>query len=130
MATTVEPAQATAPTNPTPDPTSTPTIALTIFFYGGLDLLFSGAHTLSVHLPASSATSADPPQATVGDTIQHMANTYLANSSKKELFTKDGTVTPGILVLVNDADWELEGKEECVLKEGDEVVFVSTLHGG
>jgi len=42
----------------------------------------------------------------------------------------DGNVRPGILVLVNDADWELEGERECVLGEGDEVVFVSTLHGG
>ncbi|KAL9056026.1 MAG: hypothetical protein Q9162_003205 [Coniocarpon cinnabarinum] len=40
------------------------------------------------------------------------------------------TVRPGILVLINDADWELEEERETVLEEGDEVVFVSTLHGG
>ncbi|KAI9652955.1 MAG: Ubiquitin- modifier 1 [Alyxoria varia] len=40
------------------------------------------------------------------------------------------TVRPGILVLINDADWELEGGAECALAEDDEVVFVSTLHGG
>lgn len=33
-------------------------------------------------------------------------------------------------MLINDADWELEGEEMYELKEGDEVVFVSTLHGG
>ena len=37
---------------------------------------------------------------------------------------------PGILVLINDADWELEGEEKYELKEGDEILFVSTLHGG
>jgi ubiquitin related modifier 1 len=37
---------------------------------------------------------------------------------------------PGILVLINDADWELEGEEEYVLQDGDEIVFISTLHGG
>lgn len=37
---------------------------------------------------------------------------------------------PGILVLINDADWELEGEDACVLQPGDNVVFVSTLHGG
>lgn len=42
----------------------------------------------------------------------------------------DGNVRPGILVLVNDADWELEGERDCVLGDRDEVVFVSTLHGG
>lgn len=37
---------------------------------------------------------------------------------------------PGILVLINDADWELEGEDQYELKEGDTVLFVSTLHGG
>jgi hypothetical protein len=37
---------------------------------------------------------------------------------------------PGILVLINDTDWELEGEGEYALKDGDEVVFISTLHGG
>jgi hypothetical protein len=37
---------------------------------------------------------------------------------------------PGILVLVNDADWELEGTGEYILEEGDEIAFISTLHGG
>lgn len=37
---------------------------------------------------------------------------------------------PGILVLINDADWELEGEEKYELQAGDNIVFVSTLHGG
>lgn len=37
---------------------------------------------------------------------------------------------PGILVLINDADWELEGEESYELKSGDNILFVSTLHGG
>lgn len=37
---------------------------------------------------------------------------------------------PGILVLVNDTDWELEGEGDYQLKNGDEIVFLSTLHGG
>lgn len=37
---------------------------------------------------------------------------------------------PGILVLINDADWELEGELEYELQDGDEVCFISTLHGG
>jgi ubiquitin related modifier 1 len=37
---------------------------------------------------------------------------------------------PGILVLVNDTDWELEGEGGYQLKEDDEIVFISTLHGG
>ena len=37
---------------------------------------------------------------------------------------------PGILVLINDADWELEGGEQYELQADDRVLFVSTLHGG
>jgi ubiquitin related modifier 1 len=33
-------------------------------------------------------------------------------------------------VLINDADWELEGGLEYVVQDGDEIVFISTLHGG
>lgn len=37
---------------------------------------------------------------------------------------------PGILVLINDADWELEGEESYEVQSGDNILFVSTLHGG
>jgi ubiquitin related modifier 1 len=37
---------------------------------------------------------------------------------------------PGILVLINDADWELEGEANYELQSNDNIVFVSTLHGG
>lgn len=40
------------------------------------------------------------------------------------------TSRPGILVLINDADWELEGEEAYELQSGDNILFVSTLHGG
>ncbi len=37
---------------------------------------------------------------------------------------------PGILVLINDTDWELEDGLEYVLRNKDTIVFISTLHGG
>jgi len=37
---------------------------------------------------------------------------------------------PGILVLINGVDWELEGGLEYVVEEEDEISFISTLHGG
>lgn len=37
---------------------------------------------------------------------------------------------PGILVLINEADWELEGEEQYELQTDDHIMFVSTLHGG
>lgn len=45
------------------------------------------------------------------------------------IFTPNAS-RPGILVLINDTDWELEGEGDYELKDGDQLVFISTLHGG
>lgn len=37
---------------------------------------------------------------------------------------------PGILVLINNVDWELCDELEYELENKDEIVFISTLHGG
>uniref|UniRef100_A0A0B7AX48 Ubiquitin-related modifier 1 homolog n=1 Tax=Arion vulgaris TaxID=1028688 RepID=A0A0B7AX48_9EUPU len=49
---------------------------------------------------------------------------------RPELLIQGNTVRPGILVLVNDADWELLGELDYELEENDKIVFISTLHGG
>ncbi|CAA6663376.1 unnamed protein product [Spirodela intermedia] len=49
---------------------------------------------------------------------------------RPEMFMKGDSVRPGVLVLVNDCDWELSGNLDTRLEEKDEVVFISTLHGG
>ncbi|XP_022085405.1 ubiquitin-related modifier 1-like isoform X2 [Acanthaster planci] len=49
---------------------------------------------------------------------------------RPELFVQNNTVRPGILVLVNDADWELVGELDYTLQPNDRIVFISTLHGG
>lgn len=49
---------------------------------------------------------------------------------KEEMFIQSGTVRPGIIVLVNDTDWELLDSEKYVLENNDVVAFISTLHGG
>ena len=46
------------------------------------------------------------------------------------MFMKGDTIRPGVLVLVNDADWELSGLEDSEVENGDKVTFISTLHGG
>ena len=62
----------------------------------------------------------------------------LLTPDRPELFLKDKNesdvskldVRPGILVLVNDADWELVGQTRYILENGDNITFISTLHGG
>lgn len=49
---------------------------------------------------------------------------------RPELFLQGDSVRPGILVLINDADWELLGETDYLLEDKDNVLFISTLHGG
>ncbi|KAG6916750.1 Ubiquitin- modifier 1 [Tephrocybe rancida] len=99
------------------------TISLKVEFSGGLELLFSNQRAHTVELSKS-----EPDKPTLQDLIDWLRDNLL--KERVELFVEDGTVRPGILVLVNDTDWELEGEGEYVLKSGDEIVFISTLHGG
>ncbi|KAI9567706.1 ubiquitin-like modifier 1 [Boletus coccyginus] len=116
------------------------TIDLKIEFSGGLELLFDNQRTHSLTLPAvvpsdESATALvhgeNEGRATSPDVtylIRHL-RTHLLRE-RPELFVDGDTVRPGILVLINDTDWELEGEGAYELKSGDEIVFISTLHGG
>ena len=49
---------------------------------------------------------------------------------KEEMFVQGSSVRPGIIVLVNDTDWELLDTTRCRLEGGESVAFISTLHGG
>lgn len=87
---------------------------------GGIELLFSNTKLLPLSLP--------PQITTISDLLPYLRDNLL--QQRPELFMQGNTIRPGILVLINDADWELEGEGEYVLQEGDRVVFISTLHGG
>ena len=49
---------------------------------------------------------------------------------KEEMFVQGRSVRPGIIVLVNDTDWELLDTTRYKLENGDSIAFISTLHGG
>ncbi|KAJ7031609.1 ubiquitin-like modifier 1 [Mycena alexandri] len=108
-------------------------VALKVEFGGGLELLFSNERSHKLSVPALvpkiyGDTSSDTKPADITFLIHYLRDNLL--KERVELFMEGRTVRPGILVLVNDTDWELEGEGEYALKDGDEVVFISTLHGG
>ncbi|KAL6910847.1 ubiquitin related modifier 1 [Trichoderma evansii] len=105
---------------------TTAQIPLIVEFSGGLEMLFSDVRRHALSLPAKDK---DGNPSTIGYLIDHLCE-HVMKDSRKELFVLDGHLRPGILVLINDADWELEGEEEYELKSGDNILFVSTLHGG
>ncbi|KAF4612898.1 hypothetical protein D9613_011134 [Agrocybe pediades] len=116
----------------------TSTISIKIEFGGGLELLFNNQKSYKIEIPslvpkdnstdAESLSTKEKKPADVNYLIHHMRDHML--KERVELFMEKDTVRPGILVLINDTDWELEGEGEYLLKDRDEVVFISTLHGG
>ena len=93
-------------------------------FSGGAELLFDNVKKHSVKLVGDDSSSVW----NVERLLVHIKDNLL--KERPELFIKDKSVRPGILVLINDADWELLGQLDYELQDGDHVTFISTLHGG
>ncbi|KAL2142084.1 hypothetical protein VTI28DRAFT_1597 [Corynascus sepedonium] len=106
--------------------TETAEIPITVDFSGGLEMLFDNQRRHSISLPAVDANGKP---ATIAFLIDYLCKN-LMQDPRAELFVLDNHIRPGILVLVNDADWELEGEEAYEIQPRDNILFVSTLHGG
>lgn len=100
------------------------TVSVKVEFLGGLDAISNG---IRVH---NCLVEGDEGQVIFLDLLSHITRTLIPNEDDISIFLQDGTVRSGILVLINDSDWELEGKEDYVLNSGDVCTFTSTLHGG
>lgn len=103
-----------------------PKLSIVVEFTGGLEMLFSDQRRLALSIPA---TNEEGQPATIADLIHHLCERTMKDA-RKELFVLEDHLRPGILVLINDADWELEGEEAYEIQAGDNILFVSTLHGG
>ncbi|XP_022145475.1 ubiquitin-related modifier 1 homolog 2 isoform X1 [Momordica charantia] len=100
------------------------TIVLAFKCSGGLELL---CNSVKIH-----NVSIDPENGAGKLIMKDLLSWVRTNLIKErpEMFMKGDTVRPGVLVLVNDCDWELSGQLDTPLEEKDVVVFISTLHGG
>ncbi|KAA8520564.1 hypothetical protein F0562_014820 [Nyssa sinensis] len=96
---------------------------LTLEFGGGLELLCDSVKVHNVNVDQGAGEKL---------TMKNLLAWVCTNLIKErpEMFMKEDTVRPGVLVLVNDCDWELSGQLDTTLEEKDSVVFISTLHGG
>ncbi|XP_041021141.1 ubiquitin-related modifier 1 homolog 2-like [Juglans microcarpa x Juglans regia] len=97
---------------------------LTLEFGGGLELLCDSVKIHNVNV--------DPQNGAEKLIMKDLLGWVRTNLIKErpEMFMKEDSVRPGVLVLVNDCDWELSGQLDTTLEEKDVVVFISTLHGG
>ncbi|KAA8495141.1 Ubiquitin-related modifier 1-like [Porphyridium purpureum] len=95
-------------------------VRVELCFGGGLEALLGGQKRTPVDVPDECRT--------MGKLILWIRDTLI--SERHDMFMKDDCVRPGILVLINSSDWELEGTTQYVLEPGDSISFISTLHGG
>lgn len=98
------------------------TLSISVGFSGGAELLFNNCKSLQLNLKK------DDKAWTLGRLIDHLKTDHL--KERPELFVSGSTVRPGILVLVNDTDWELLGELSYEIQPKDDILFISTLHGG
>ncbi|KAL6871531.1 hypothetical protein ACP4OV_014360 [Aristida adscensionis] len=99
---------------------------LTLEFGGGLELLLE--NSTKVHKVDVGPMDAETKVMTMRGLLSWVKSNLI--KERPEMFVKDDSVRPGVLVLVNDCDWELSGGLDTELEEKDVVVFISTLHGG
>lgn len=96
--------------------------SLTLEFRGGAELLFGGIKDHQVTLPESET------QWTMQQLLVWIRDNMLRQ--RTDMFLQGSTVRPGILVLINNTDWELCGELSYCLSDNDTILFISTLHGG
>lgn len=101
-------------------------IDIVVEFTGGLEMLFDNRRKHKISIPKNDP---DGSPVNINFLVRYLSDKIMKDS-RKELFVVESAVRPGILVLINDADWELEGEEKYELVHGDNILFVSTLHGG
>ncbi|CAI9739717.1 ubiquitin-related modifier 1-like [Octopus vulgaris] len=97
-------------------------LPVTLEFSGGAELLFDKIKKHQIKLPLE-----DNKQWKIKDLLPWIRDNLL--KERPELFLQGLSVRPGILVLINDADWELMGELEYQIESNDKIVFISTLHG-
>ncbi|KAK0512663.1 hypothetical protein JMJ35_004680 [Cladonia borealis] len=101
-------------------------LPIVVEFSGGLELLFSNQRKHKLSLPSRDGKGHATNMAYL---VRYLCDNLMSDA-RQDMFVVDDTVRPGVLVLINDADWELEGEHQYELKKNDNVLFVSTLHGG
>lgn len=95
-------------------------IKIKVEFGGGTELLFDNKKSLDLELNGNEWD--------INKLIKHLCQNFI--KERVELFSSGDKIRPGILILVNEVDYEILGGESYVLKDGDSVLFISTLHGG
>ncbi|EDL08424.1 RIKEN cDNA 2900073H19, isoform CRA_b [Mus musculus] len=121
-------------------------LCVKVEFGGGAELLFDGVKKHQVALPGQeepwdirnllvwikkNLLKERPELFIQGDSVRpcHWLCLHMKEADAWRA-TMPSLKRPGILVLINDADWELLGELDYQLQDQDSILFISTLHGG
>ncbi|KAG7306835.1 hypothetical protein JYU34_008281 [Plutella xylostella] len=105
-------------------------LTIELLFGGGAELLFDKIKKRTIELPSLQKyfPENNNEKWTIRDLLVWLKDNLLRE--RPELFLQGESVRPGILVLINDADWELSGELNYEIQNNDSIMFISTLHGG
>ncbi|CAH0387598.1 unnamed protein product [Bemisia tabaci] len=98
-------------------------LKVNIEFMGGAEMMFDNQKKLNVTLPPAEC------KWTIRSLLAYM-KVHCAKGGGLERFFTGDSVTPGILCVINDQDWELLDTLNYELEPNDNIIFISTLHGG
>ncbi|KAM0673381.1 Ubiquitin- modifier 1 [Gurleya vavrai] len=95
-----------------------------VILKGGLEMYFNNKTLLLVDTSNFSSNSV----ICLKDLIVFLQKNY--KETKNTLFRNENELAPGNLCFINKKDIEIYENEEIYIKEGDEICFISTMHGG
>lgn len=96
---------------------------ITLEFCGGAETHANGEKFILLNLKS------DPGEMTVRDIFRKIRKENMI-TDVDNLIESEESVKAGVLVLINDADWDLFDGPNYVLGRKDRITFISTLHGG
>ncbi|KAH8582564.1 Ubiquitin-related modifier 1 family [Cryptosporidium sp. chipmunk genotype I] len=97
-------------------------MTIKVEFSGGLEILAGDKQSFEIELNDLKSNSMKSLILYVKENIiQYRKDHFIETGSK---------IKPGIIVLVNNCDWDILGGENYALSNGDLVTFIMTLHGG
>ncbi|KAH9411780.1 hypothetical protein HK407_03g05300 [Ordospora pajunii] len=65
---------------------------------------------------------------TIGDVLRYLCSTDA--DARSSFFDRHGELVHGTICIINKMDWEIMQREKTPAVHGDEIVLISTIHGG
>ncbi|KAJ2386965.1 Ubiquitin- modifier 1 [Coemansia sp. RSA 2603] len=110
-------------------------LPVTLKFVSGAELLIkdefraqSGKKTGDLEIKHEIPAGTETTPLRMKELIEYVRDNLVKGD--KDQFYKDGKLRPGILVIINGSDWEVEDGPEYKVQADDVIEFISTLHGG